>query len=325
MRSLSGKMKQTLIGGDIKNPLWIAAITAVVLTAIGGVIEKGFVSPSNLLNLIAISSLLGLASAGQTLVVLGGGEGIDLSIGAIISLSAVLTSQISNGNNSHLLLGIVVALVVGALLGIVNGLGVYLAKVPPLIMTLGMSSVIEGIVLVYTQGQPKGQAPPLLATLGTGRILGIPWLVIIWALFTFLIWYVLKHLVYGRLLYLSGDNRSAARMSGLPVAKLVVGTYALSGLLSAIAGILFLGYTNTTYLNIGDAYILPSVAAVVVGGTALSGGRGGYIGTVIGAILLTVLDSILTTLHMGDATREMINGIVLLLLLSIYTRQPKEA
>lgn len=318
------RVKQGM-GQSSRNSLWIAVGTAVLLTVIGGVINRGFVSPSNLLNLLAISSLLGLAAAGQTLVVLGGGEGIDLSIGAIISLSAVLTSQISNGQNGQLLLAVVVALIAGALLGLVNGLGIYLAKVPPLIMTLGMSSVIEGIVLVYTQGQPKGQAPPLLATLGTGQVAGIPWLVILWALFTFVIWYVLKHLVYGRLLFLAGDNRSAGRMSGVPIAKIVMGTYTLSGLLSACAGVLFLGYTSTTYLNIGDAYILPSVAAVVVGGTALSGGRGGYIGTVVGAILLTVLDSLLTTMHMGEATREIINGAVLLVLLSIYTRQPKDA
>ncbi|KLU60609.1 ribose transport system permease protein RbsC [Peptococcaceae bacterium CEB3] len=308
-----------------RNSLGIAVGVAVLLTAVGGAFNRGFVSPSNLLNLLAISSLLGLAAAGQTLVVLSGGEGIDLSIGAVISLSAVLTSQISNGQNGLLFPAVVVTLVVGALLGLVNGLGIYLAQVPPLIMTLGMSSVIEGIVLVYTQGQPKGQAPPFLATLGTGQVLGIPWLIIVWAVFTLIIWYVLKHMVYGRLLFLVGDNRSAGRMSGVPIAKLVVGTYALSGFFSACTGILFLGYTNTTYLNIGDVYILPSVAAVVVGGTALSGGRGGYIGTVVGAILLTVLDSLLTTMHMGEATRGIINGVVLLVLLSIYTRQPKDA
>lgn len=304
------------------NPVVIAFGLSVVLFVVGELLAPGFASYSHIINVLRIASFLGIVAAGQTLVIIAGGEGVDLSIGAVVTLGAIVASRTIAGDDGMVLWGTVQALGVGLALGAVNGIGVAWLRIPPLVMTLGMASVVRGIMLVYTQGRPMGRAAPMLNSLVSGQtIFGIPGILWMWLVLGLVMYVMLQHTTFGRRLYGIGTRRETAYLSGVNVQWTVVAVYALSGMLAAMGGVMLLGYTTTVFLNLGDSYMLPSVAAVVVGGTTLAGGTGGYIGTMAGALVLTLLQSILTTLRMPEAGRLIVYGIVLLALLSAYGRQ----
>jgi ribose transport system permease protein len=226
------------------------------------------------------------------------------------------------GENTQILLALFAVLLVGLAIGMVNGLGIALLRIPPLVMTLGMSAVTQGLILVYTQGQPKGRAAPLLRNLVNKPFLfGVPGILVIWLFVAIAMRFLLTNTSFGRRLFAVGSNRISARLSGIHVERILVSTYALCGAFSALAGFLFVGYTTTVFMNIGGDYVLRSVAAVVIGGTSLAGGIGSYIGSVAGAVVLTVLEAILTTVRIGQAGRYMVHGLVLIVLLVSYGRQ----
>lgn len=304
------------------SPGVIAYGLVLVLFVVGELLSPGFFSTSQVLNVLRVASFLGIVAAGQTLVVLSGGEGIDLSVGAVMSLAAVMTAHITQGRDAYVLQALAQVLAVGFALGAVNGVGVAFLRIPPLVMTLGMSGVVQGLTLLYTQGIPKGRAAPILNEIVTSPwIAGIPGILVIWLALAVLMAVLLGRTSFGRRLYAIGANRRAAALSGISVRPMLVAIYGASGMLAALAGFLFVGYTTTVFLDIGGDYVLRSVAAVVVGGTSLAGGMGSYAGTVAGSIVLTLLQSILTTLRMGEAARQVIHGLVLVLLLAAYGRQ----
>jgi ribose transport system permease protein len=274
------------------------------------------------INIVRLAAFLGIIAAGQTLVILSGGEGIDLSVGAVVTLSAILVFRIVNGDNAMLLPALAVALGVGALVGLANGIGVTALGIPPLVMTLGMTGIVEGTILVVTEGQLIGRAAPLLGQLVSQPLLGpIPGIVFIWLLVGVLMWLLLERTAYGKHLFGVGVNRETARLSGVRVPLTVVATYTLSGMLSAFGGALLLGFTQNVFLNLGRPFLFPSVAAVVVGGTVLAGGKGSYWGTMAGALVLTLLTSLLTASQLPEAVRQIVLGVTLLVLLSVYGRQ----
>lgn len=304
------------------NPLVIAYILIVVLFIVGQLLSPGFLSYPQVINVLRISSFLGIVAAGQTLVIISGGDGIDLSVGAIMSLAAVVGAHITMGANTQLLMAFIMVLLVGLALGMINGIGIARLRIPPLVMTLGMSAVIQGLILVYTQGQPKGRAAPILRNLvNQPFIFGIPGILIIWLVVVVAMQILLNKTSFGRRLYAVGNNRVSASLAGIHVDRLLILTYGLCGAFSALAGFMFVGYTTTVFMNIGGDYVLRSVAAVVIGGTSLAGGVGSYIGSVAGAIVLTVLEAILTTVRIGQAGRYMVHGLVLIALLVFYGRQ----
>lgn len=308
----------------LANPVALAYLLAVALFMLGQVLSPGFMSAAQILNVLRVASFLGIVAAGQTLVILAGGEGIDLSVGSIMSLAAVMTAHITLARDAFLLHALAAVILIGLALGAISGLGIACLRIPPLVMTLGMASVVQGLTLVYTQGQPRGRSAPLLNKIVVEPwFLGIPGILIIWLLLAIAVSVLLERTSYGRRLYAVGSNRVAAALSGVNVQRTVVTAYALSGMFAALAGYLFVGYTTTVFLDIGGDYVLRSVAAVVVGGTSLAGGIGTYAGSVAGSVVLTVLDAILTTLRMGAAGREVVHGIVLVLLLVAYGRQRK--
>ncbi len=304
------------------NPIVIALVLAVVLFVVGGILQPGFASFGQATNILRLAAFLGIVAAGQTLVIISGGEGIDLSVGAVITLGAILIFRFSDGQNGQALLALAIALGVGLLIGAVNGLGITALGIPPLVMTLGMTGVVQGLILVVTQGQLEGATPPLLTALVSDPLVfGIPGVVFLWLLLGAGMWLVLWRTGYGRRLFAVGVNRTTARLSGVRVPLIVVLTYALSGMLAALGGVVLLGYTEQVFLNLGSPYTLPSVAAVVVGGTLLAGGIGGYTGTMAGALVLTLLTSLLTAMELPESVRQIVYGITLLLLLSLYGRQ----
>jgi ribose transport system permease protein len=289
-------------------------------------LPNGFDSASQAMrqatNIVRLAVFLGVIAAGQTLVIISGGEGIDLSAGALVTLSAILAYGIMNGENSMLIPALLVSLLVGALIGALNGVGVAFLQISPLVMTLGMAGVVEGLVLVRTQGVLDGGVSPILGTLVNKPVIfNIPGAIFIWLLLGIAMWVLLERTQFGKRLFAIGVNRTTARLSGVHVPWMVVLTYAAAGMLSAFGGFMLVGFTQMVFLNLGTPYLFPSIAAVAVGGTLLSGGKGSYWGTMSGAVVLTLITSLLTTMQLSEAVKQMVLGGTLLLLISIYGRQ----
>lgn len=304
------------------NPALLALLLAVVLFFSGGLINPNFVNPDQAVNIIRLAAFLGIIAAGQTLVIISGNEGIDLSVGGVVTLAAILVYRFSDGQNELLLPALALALGAGTLIGVINGLGITLIGIPPLVMTLGMTGVIQGTILVVTRGELLGDTPPLLRQITSEPLLlGIPGVILIWLALSLLLWLLLERTAYGKQLFAIGVNRTTARLSGVHVQGVVVATYALSGFLAAFGGFVLLGFTQTVFLNLGGPYLFPSIAAVVVGGTMLAGGKGSYFGTMSGALVLTLIESLLRAAQLQEAFQLMVLGAILLLLLSIYGRQ----
>ncbi|MGL4609143.1 MAG: ABC transporter permease [Trueperaceae bacterium] len=303
------------------SPPLIALLLAIGLFFLGGLLRPGFVNENQAINILRLASLLGIVAAGQTLVVISGGEGIDLSVGAVVTLGAILTFRVSNGQDNLLVPALLIALLAGAIIGLINGLGIVFLRIPPLIMTLGMSGVVSGAILVVSKGGLLGGTPPVLANFVSRQYLGLPGSFLLWLVLGGIVWLVLERTIYGKHLFAVGVNRTTARLSGVNVPLVVVMTYMLSSVLSAFGGFVLLGFTQRVFLNLGNPYLFPSIAAVVVGGTVLAGGKGSYWGTIAGALVLTIIDSLLRALQIDEAYQLMVLGGLLVLLLSVYGRQ----
>lgn len=303
------------------SPTVVALLLSVGLYLLGGIIQPDFLNVAQAINIVRLAAFLGIIAAGQTLVIISGNEGIDLSVGAVVTLGAILTFMVGNGQSDMLLPALGVALAVGAGIGLVNGLGVVFLNIPPLVMTLGMTGVVQGGILALTEGSIPGATPRLLATLMNGRVLGVPGVIYLWLALGLLMWLLLERTPYGKYLFAVGVNRRTARLSGVNVRLVVTVTYMLSGLLAAFGGFVLLGFTQRVFLNLGGSYLFPSIAAVVVGGTVLAGGRGSYLGTMAGALVLTVIDSLLRAMQIHEAYQLIVFGAILVALLSVYGRQ----
>lgn len=304
------------------SPPILALVLAIILFFAGGLLNPNFVNPDQAVNIVRLAAILSIIAAGQTLVIISGNEGIDLSVGGVVTLAAILVYRISDGQNELLIPALLVALAAGALIGLINGLGVTQLNIPPLVMTLGMAGVIQGTILVVTRGELIGATPPIMGQIiSLPLVLGIPGVIFIWIVVGLLMWVLLERTGYGKQLFAIGVNRTTARLSGVRVQRVVVTTYILSGLLAAFGGFVLLGFTQTVFLNLGGDWLFPSIAAVVVGGTILAGGKGSYFGTMAGALVLRVIQSLLIAAQLQEAFQLMVLGIILLLLLAVYGRQ----
>lgn len=302
-------------------PILIAGGLVVALMIAGELVSPGFASPEQILRLSIVAALLGIVAAGQNLVILGGREGIDLSVGGVISLSALVAGNVMNGLDAGLLPAILACVAVGAIFGLLNGLGVTLLRIPPLVMTLGMLGVLQGLLVVARNGIPSGRAAPMLSDfVSQPQWLGLPGILWLWALIGLAMAGLLGRTVFGQRIFAIGANEPAARLAGVPTRLTRTMLYVLSGVFSAIVGLCILGYSGSSFANVGGQYMLSSIIAVVLGGTPLSGGRGGYTGTMIGALLLVVLQGLLTTLSIEESGRQIIFGSALIVLLLFYGR-----
>ncbi len=316
------KRNTVILNQMIKNKAVQAFLIAIILFAVGELMAKGFANFEHIMTILSLSSYLGIIALGQGIVIIGGGEGIDLSVGAMVSISTVIGAQIMNGENSNILIAVMAVMLTGLIIGLVSGLSISYLKIPPLVMTMAMASVIQGLSLAYSGGQPKGRAAQALKFIGTGRIGAVSNIVIVWGGIVIIIAVVyLTKTKYGKILYGVGENNVVAELSGANSRLVRALSYGLCGMISGLGGILLLGYTGTAYLDIGSAYVMPSIAAVVIGGVSLAGGLGSYLGVVGGAIILTTLSSLLLTLRMGEGGRQLVYGLVLLVLLYFYARK----
>jgi len=306
----------------IRRPLAIAVIAILVLLAGGELLSPGFASLRQIVTLLTIAALLGVVAAGQNLVILGGREGIDLSVGGVISFAAFLAGNLMQQNDANILHALVLVLGATFLIGLITGLGVTFLRIPPLVMTLGMLGVVQGGLVLLTRGVPSGRAAPMLGRIVSDPVIfGLPGIVFVWFAVGVILTLVLRRTTFGFNVYAIGANESAAALAGVPVRRTRALLFALSGFFSGLTGILLLGYTEYVFVGAGDQYMLPSIIAVVIGGTSLAGGSGGYVGTMAGAVVLILLQSILTTLSIPPFGRQIIFGITLLGLMLLYGRQ----
>jgi ribose transport system permease protein len=267
---------------------------------------------------------LALLAASQTITFLTGG--IDLSVGAVASMSGFLVATLVGPQG--LVLAIVIALVIAAIAGGVTGIGVGVFRVHPLIMTLGMSLVVLGLANVWQimMVQTGAGVPSQLRWLGTGALFEVlPYSLLVFVPVAALVILMLRRTGYGRLLYAIGDNPIASRLSGARSWQVLIVLYMISAVIAAIAGFLLSGLTNTASVTLADTSVLPSVAAAVIGGTSIMGGRGGYGGTIVGALILTVLTALLAALGFPEAVRQVLFGSIIVLVAAAYTRVTAES
>ncbi len=306
------------------SPPLLALLLAIILYFIGGILAPGFVNVEQAINIVRLAAFLGIIAAGQTLIIISGSEGIDLSAGAVVTLGAILAFRISNGQDSMVIPGLLVALAAGASIGFINGLGITLFGIPPLVMTLGMTGVVAGTIRAVTRGELEGGTPPIMGKLISAPLVaGLPGVIFLWLLIGFGMWLLLERTAYGKQLFAIGINRTTARLSGVRVQLVVLATYTLGGLLAALGGFILLAFSQTVFLNLGQPYLFPSIAAVVVGGTVLAGGQGSYWGTMSGALVLTLLQSLLRALQIEEALQLIVLGLTLVVLISFYGRERK--
>ena len=305
----------------LPSPL-IALLLAIALFFLGGILAPGFANADQAINIIRLAAFLGIIAVGQTLVIISGNEGIDLSAGALVTLGAILTFRLADGQNEMIPVALAAVLLTGAAIGLINGLAIAFLKMPPLVMTLGMAGVVTGLIYLVTRGELVGDDPPLLGQLLSERLVGpIPGVILLWLLIGVGMWLLLERTTYGKHLFAIGVNRKTARLSGVRVTRTLVVTYTLAGALAAFGGFVLLAFTKTVFLNLGDPFLFPAIIAVVVGGTLLSGGKGSYWGTMAGALVLQVLNSLLLALGVQEAVQLVIYGVILLVLITFYGRQ----
>ena len=277
---------------------------------------QAFLMPKQVSTTFLYAAVLGLIAAGQTLVMLT--AGVDLSVATTATAAAFMVSRVGNHGAGA---AILVALAVGLGIGLVNGIGIAIFRVNALIMTLGVSVITLGVLTVEAQKQFTSLVPGFVVTLGSQRFLTyIPYDLLVWLPIAALIILGLRYSGIGRMIYAVGDNPVACRLAGVRVWQVLLFVYALCGVLSALAGVLLVGFNNAADLGIASPFLLPSVAAVVIGGTSIFGGLGGYSGTILGALILTVLDSLLTILNASQAVRQILYGFIVLALAAIYAR-----
>ncbi|MBG6202789.1 MAG: ABC transporter permease [Roseibium album] len=268
---------------------------------------------------LQIAAFLGLLATGATIVILLGH--IDLSVPWVLTGAAILsTALVGSGDPLLTALAVPAALAFGALIGIVNGIGVAILRIPSMVWTLAINSILLGLAVLNTGGfNPKGEASPLMVSMASGRVLGLPMSFLIWMAVCAVITLFLIRTPFGRYLRSIGYNEKATFLSGVSTPSVVFAAFALAGMCSAMGGVLLAGYANQAYQSMGDPFLLPTIAAVVIGGTSILGGRGGLFGTVGGALFITLLTSILSVMQIGDAWKSIVFGVIILAMLLFQT------
>jgi len=294
-------------------------IISVLLYAFTVIMVPTAWNMSAISSIVMLTLLLSFASAGQTIVLIGGG--MDFTVGATMSAAAIVTTAVMNGQDGYFLPAFGAVMAMSAVIGLLNGICTVKIGLPPLIVTMAISNVVTRLQYVLTQGSPLGYASPTFIQTVISRFFGVvPSLALYALLFFPLVFYILNRSRFGRQVYLVGNNRVAARLSGIKVNKVMIFTYVISALFSGFAGMLGAAYMQYSKCQMFDDYAYTSLIAVIVGGTALTGGIGSYTGTIAGALLMVVLNNTLTALNLAQPVRNILLGSVLVLLLILYNR-----
>ena len=302
----------------VDQPLIPLTLILLALIAALAILNPAILSLFWVSNTLKIAIPLAMLAACQTLTMLTGG--IDLSVGTAATIAAYVTATATPLIGAPSAIGI--AMGCALLIGVVNGIGIAFARVHPLIMTLGTGLIATGCLLVYQRSVISTGTiyPDVLVWLGTGRTFGLPNGLFLFVPFAALILWAQRRTGFGRLLYAIGSNEAAARLSGVRVWQVHLALYSLSGVIAGLSGLLYLGMVKTASLSLALPLDLPSVAAAVIGGTSIFGGRGGYGGTILGALILTVLATMLTLLQMPEGGRRILYGAIILAVTALYNR-----
>ena len=305
------KLPQSLNLRPEDRPIVIAGAFVVAILIVGTAYTMSttgtapLLSPGYLMQQLQIGSFFGICAAGMMVVILLGH--IDLSIPWTLTSAAMLATAVGGP------MALPVALAVGLAVGLFNGFGVAFMRIPSMIFTLGVDTVLKGLMVAQTGGfAPQDAATPLMLTLAKERLLGIPIAIFVWAGVSVLVVVLLRRTTFGRAIYATGTRERAAYLSGIRTRAVIVGAFVLSALCASLAGVLLTGYSAKAYQGMGNAFLLPAIAAVVLGGTSTFGGVGGYTGTILGALILSVLNSMLTFLNVVQAIQQVVYGVIVL-------------
>lgn len=299
----------------LSNPIARSYAAALLLFVLVSLYSPGFASPSHVATLITLASFIGIVAIGQTIVIIGGG--IDLSVPWFMTTAAMLVTGLAHGQDLPLIWVVPLILVAGLCAGAINGTGIAFLRVPPIVMTMSVNVITQGILLVVTRGFPPPPAPGALQFVAAGKFGPVPVMLLFWALLTAIVVFVERRTRFGRSVYAIGSNRTVATLSGIPVARTIVIAYAVSGMTAALGGILVTGYSRQAYLGMGDPYLFTSIAAVAIGGASILGGTGSYLGTVAGALVLTILTGLLPIFRLDAGALRIIYGAVILVTVAI--------
>jgi len=316
-RMTAGQRLQVFIQSS---PARMAVIISAFLFAITVAINPRSFNMAAFGSILLLTLLLSFASAGQTMVLIGGG--LDFTVGAVMSSTAILTSYVMNGQNGNFVLVFALAMGFGVAVGLLNGYCSVKIDLPPMIVTMAISNVVTRLQYVLTQGTPSGYASPNFIGSVIDRLWGVvPSLTLYALVLVPLVLFLLNRSRFGKQLYMMGNNPIAARLAGVKTDKIRILMYVFSAMLAAFTGMLGAAYMGTARCQIFDEYAFNSLVAVIVGGTAFTGGIGSYAGSMAGALLMIVLSNGLTVLQLSQPLRNIVQGVVLLLLLIIYNRE----
>jgi ribose transport system permease protein len=302
--------------------LLVLILALIGIIAVAGLVTPGFLTYQHLTMVLYCNTILGILALAQTIVILSGG--LDLSIGATYWISTMTGAMLMVKGDT--LLPALVCLAIGVVVGFINGVAVAKARIPDVVMTLAMMISLTGVLYVTTGGGGLGRATEDLIAFSTGRVLGFPNISLVWILLSILFYFVLKITPFGWRVRAVGSNPVACRFSGIKVDQVKILVYTLSGLLAATAGLLYLGWARTPYptfqsgAGVGADVVLKSIAAVIIGGTLFSGGRGGVERTFLGVLILSSLCSILLMAGLGVEWQIMLSGIIIISVVVIYSR-----
>lgn len=316
--NLNGKMQPGAYGNMLRKlgPLLGFMVLCLALS----VISDQFLTVGNLLNVTRQVSINAIIAVGMTMIILTGG--IDLSVGSIVAISGSITAGLLTGGVA-LVPAVLAGLLLGMMVGMINGLVITYGKIPPFIATMGMMTIVRGYTLVYTDGRPITGFSETFRSIGGGYIGVVPVPVVIMIVIFIGAWLLLTKNRFGRYIYAIGGNEEAARLSGINTKKHLVGVYAIAGLLAALSGIILTARLNSAQPTAGMAFEMDAIAAVVLGGTSLAGGRGTIVGTLVGALIIGVLDNGLNLLNVSSFYQQVAKGVVILLAVLMDRKQGK--
>ena len=288
----------------------------ILLYLVSGLFSPGMFQVSQVLNILQVAAFLGVVATGQTLALLAGG--IDLSVAGVVTMANIVSTSLMAGRDANMFVAIATCILLAAIVGVINGLVITVIRVAPLIATLGMNSILFGAALVYTNGAPHGGISPGFAVFGQGHLMAFPVSTICWLVVAVAIAWITSRTVFGRQLYAVGASATAARMMGIPARRIVIIAYALSSVMAVLGGLLLTSYIGSPSLGIGDQFLLSSIAATIVGGTALTGGMGSIVGTIGGTIFVTELNSFTNIVRVSTGTQFVLQGAVIALSVLLY-------
>jgi ribose transport system permease protein len=298
-----------------RNAVFLVYGFAAVIYLITGLKSPSFITGGKLESVFVLASVLGVLALAQQVVLIVGG--VDLSLPWTMNMGAVLIAHFPHATAAQSIEGVLATLACGLAVGLANGFGVAVVGISPIIMTLGMNGLVQGIVDVVTNGAGFLNAPSWVGTLGSGSTLGAPNILIAWGLVAIVAVVVLGNTTLGARLYATGSSSTASKFAGLRVRRVLIAAYAIDGLVATFGGILLCGYVGESYLGMGDPYLFMSVAAAVIGGVSIYGGRGSYIGVIGGALTLTLLGYLFAAFSLGQAPSDVAEGVIVVLVVAI--------